>query len=243
MWVQYRWYIVTGRCVPDGMVRIEGLDRFLTSIRRRVKHVKGSFFNDFWCRACVWADLTLFVEYTLVRVEFWRKTDLVRLTVVKWLKHMLHPQEVTVACTTCNGSFHRLIVIVIHASGAYYNQFCMRLVLLSSSKIQLVRAYILYMWWGLGLTHARHPKSLKKDPFTCFTRRRIDVRKRFKPSILTIPSGTHLPVTIYQRYWTHIVVLPPLEHFSNVPLTGLGTVSLSVLARRGSRVGNQWKCV
>ena len=92
-------------------------------------------------------------------------------------------------------------------------------------------------------THARHQKSLKKDPFTCFTRRRIDVRKQSKPSILTIPSGTHLPVTIYQRYWTHIVVLPPLEHFSNVPLTGLGTVSLSVLARRGSRVGNQWKCV
>ena len=47
MWIQHRWYIVTERCVPDGMVRIEGLDRFLTSIRRRVKHVKGSFFNDF----------------------------------------------------------------------------------------------------------------------------------------------------------------------------------------------------
>ena len=49
--------------------------------------------------------------------------------------------------------------------------------------------------------------------------RRIDVRKRSKPSILTIPSGKHLPVTIYQRYWTHRVVLPPLKHFSNVALT------------------------
>ena len=47
MSVQYRWYIVTGRCVPEGMVRIEGLDRFLTSIRRRVKHVKGSSSIDF----------------------------------------------------------------------------------------------------------------------------------------------------------------------------------------------------
>ena len=40
-------YLVTGRCVPEGMVRIEGLDRFLTSIRRRVKHVKGSSSIDF----------------------------------------------------------------------------------------------------------------------------------------------------------------------------------------------------
>ena len=64
---------------------------------------------------------------------------------------------------------------------------------------------------------------MDEDPFTCFTRRRIDVRKQSKPSILTIhvPSGTHLPVTItiYQRYWTHIVVPPPLKHFSNVALT------------------------
>ena len=60
---------------------------------------------------------------------------------------------------------------------------------------------------------------MDEDPFTCFTRRRIDVRKRSKPSILTIPSGTHLPVTIYQRYWTHIVVPPPLKHFHNVALT------------------------
>ena len=42
-------YLVTGRCVPEGMVRIDGLDRFLTSIRQRVKHVnvKGSSSNDF----------------------------------------------------------------------------------------------------------------------------------------------------------------------------------------------------
>ena len=34
--------------MPEGMVRIEGLDRFLTSIRRRVvKHVKGSSSIDF----------------------------------------------------------------------------------------------------------------------------------------------------------------------------------------------------
>ena len=66
---------------------------------------------------------------------------------------------------------------------------------------------------------SRSPKSMDEDPFTCFTRRRIDVRKRSKPSILTIPSGTHLSVTIYQRYWTHIVVPPPLKHFSNVALT------------------------
>ena len=97
IWVQDRRYIVIGRCEPDGMVRIEGLDRFLTSIQRRIKHVKRSFFNDFWCR------------------EFWTWTDLVRLTVVKWLRLMLHPQEVTVACTTCNRSFHRLTVVVIHA--------------------------------------------------------------------------------------------------------------------------------
>ena len=65
---------------------------------------------------------------------------------------------------------------------------------------------------------SRPPKSMDEDPFTCFTRRRIDVRKQSKPSILTIPSGTHLPVTIYQRYWTHIVVPPPLKHFHNVAL-------------------------
>ena len=47
---------------------------------------------------------------------------------------------------------------------------------------------------------SRPPKSMDEDPFTCYMRRRIDVRKRSKPSILTIPSGTHLPVTIYQRY-------------------------------------------
>ena len=47
---------------------------------------------------------------------------------------------------------------------------------------------------------SRPPKSMDEDPFTCFTRRRIDVRKRSKPSILTTPSGTHLSVTIYQRY-------------------------------------------
>ena len=39
---------------------------------------------------------------------------------------------------------------------------------------------------------SRPPKSMDEDPFTCFTRRRIDVRKRSKPSILTIPSDTHL---------------------------------------------------
>ena len=47
MLVQYRWYIVRGRCVLDGMVKVEGLDCFLTSIRRRVKHVKGSSSIDF----------------------------------------------------------------------------------------------------------------------------------------------------------------------------------------------------
>ena len=47
---------------------------------------------------------------------------------------------------------------------------------------------------------SRPPKSMDEDPFTCYTRRRIDVRKRSKPSILTIPSGTHLSVTTYQRY-------------------------------------------
>ena len=82
-----------------------------------------------------------------------------------------------------------------------------------------------FVWWNESHrrphtnTHSRHQKSLKKDPFTCFTRRRIDVWKRSKPSILTIPSGTHLPVTIYQRYWTHRVVPPPLKHFHNVALT------------------------
>ena len=53
MWVQYRWYIVIVRCVPDMMVKIEGLDRLLPSIRRRVKHViKGPFsmiFGTFVC--------------------------------------------------------------------------------------------------------------------------------------------------------------------------------------------------
>ena len=62
-------------------------------------------------------------------------------------------------------------------------------------------------------------KIIEKGPFTCFTHRRIDVRKRSKPSILTIPSGTHLHVTTYQRCWTHIVVHPPLKHFHNVALT------------------------
>ena len=79
-----------------------------------------------------------------------------------------------------------------------------------------------FIWWNEShrrLKHSRHQKSLKKDRFTCNTRRRIDVRKQSKPSILTIPSGTHIPVTIYQRYWTHRVVPPPLKHFSNVALT------------------------
>ena len=33
--------------MPEEMVRIEGLVRFLTSIQRRVKHVKGSSSIDF----------------------------------------------------------------------------------------------------------------------------------------------------------------------------------------------------
>ena len=64
---------------------------------------------------------------------------------------------------------------------------------------------------------------MDEDPFTCFTRRRIDVRKRSKPSILTITSGTHLPVTvtiyIQAMLNSHKVVLPPLKHFHNVALT------------------------
>ena len=46
---------------------------------------------------------------------------------------------------------------------------------------------------------SRPPKSMDEDPFTCYTRRRIDVRKRSKHSTLTILSGTHLSVTIYQQ--------------------------------------------
>ena len=68
-------------------------------------------------------------------------------------------------------------------------------------------------------TVSRRPKSMDEDPFTCLTCRRIDRKKQTKPSTLTIPSGTHLSGTIYQRYWTHRVEPPPLKHFSNVALT------------------------
>ena len=40
-------YIVIERCVPDMMVKIEGLDCLLPSIRRRVKHVKEGLFQLF----------------------------------------------------------------------------------------------------------------------------------------------------------------------------------------------------
>jgi len=107
------------------------------------------------------------------------------------------------------------------------------------------------IWAGLGLirwvssygshSHTHDIKNhWKSDPFTCFTHRRIDVRKRSKPSILTIPSGTHLPVTIYQRYWTHIVVPPPLKHFSNVALTAPFSGRITTNLGRHKKWG-KWK--
>ena len=87
---------------------------------------------------------------------------------------------------------------------------------------------------------SRPPKSMDEDPFTCFTRRRIDVRKQSKPSILTIPSGTHLSVTIYQRYWTHRVVPPPLKHFSNVALTARFSGRITTNLGRWKK-GGKWK--
>ena len=86
---------------------------------------------------------------------------------------------------------------------------------------------------NLYYIQSRLSNNWKCPSLTCFARRRINDSKQSKPSTLTIPPRTHLRITIYQRYWTHIVVLPPLKHFSNVPLAGLGTVSFSVLARRG----------
>jgi hypothetical protein len=83
---------------------------------------------------------------------------------------------------------------------------------------------------------------MDEDPFTCFTRRRIDVRKRSKPSILTIPSGTHLPVTTYQRYWTHIVVPPPLKHFFNVALTAPLSGRITTNLGRHKKWG-KWKII
>jgi hypothetical protein len=84
------------------------------------------------------------------------------------------------------------------------------------------------------------PKSMDEDPFTCFTRRRIDVRKRSEPSIMTIPSGTHLSVTIYQRHWTHIVVPPPLKHCSNVALTARFSGRITTNLGRHKKWG-KWK--